>query len=69
MSTKCMVAGLMFLALVVAVRPATTKFAADSQTLEIGGLKQPVEILKDRRKVESVSEKIFKLEPSRSIRR
>src|SRR5229473_4204640 len=47
MSTKCMVAGLM-LFLVIAVRPTTTAFAADSQTLQISGLIQPVEILKDR---------------------
>src|SRR5216684_801736 len=47
MSTKCMVVGLM-LFLVVAVRPTTTAFAADSQTLQISGLIQPVEILKDR---------------------
>ncbi len=42
-----MVVGLM-LFLVVAVRPTTTAFAADSQTLKISGLIQPVEILKDR---------------------
>src|SRR5467141_4800387 len=47
MSTKCMVAGLMLFILVIAVRPTTTAFAADSQTLQISGLIQPVEILKD----------------------
>src|SRR5260370_30946771 len=46
MGIKCMVAGLLFL--VIAAQPTTTAFAADGQTLQISGLIQPVEILKDQ---------------------